>query len=251
MNRKDKKKMPKEKRTPFTLIELLVVIAIIAILAGMLLPALQRARARAHETTCLNNLNSIGKAMLFYANDNRDFLPPYRDHATPTEHWWNDPGKAGLLDPYLHHTAVIGKRGTDANGRAGKIFCPAAEPPRGYTKTSYGYNKTIGGDSKGLLRKLTRFARPSICCLVGDAGGNAYITCYYATSGQEVFATPHNGRAAFVFADGRSASLALDKIPYCEKNTRCSYTAFWRPYPAVGYENWYVGEAPSGQFWSW
>ena len=63
----------------FTLVELLVVIGIIAILAAMLMPALQKARESANRADCTNQLKQIGLAIMMYANDNRNMTPVFGD----------------------------------------------------------------------------------------------------------------------------------------------------------------------------
>lgn len=128
-------------RTGFTLIELLVVIAIIAILAGLLLPSLAKAKNTARRTACVNNLRQWGVALILHLHDNEERLPRESfGTGTVLNNW------AQVKDPtnfdvwYNALPPLMGQsRAADYFGRRGAFYeresffhCPAARFPKGH-----------------------------------------------------------------------------------------------------------------------
>ncbi len=119
------------RRKAFTLIELLMVITIIALLMGILLPAIGQAREAARRTTCATNLHAVGAGLQMYLNESRDFMPEAAQ--MPSLGLTDSPPIAEVLGQFL--------------SRPETLRCPADPDQKYYLRegSSYEYHSTLGG----------------------------------------------------------------------------------------------------------
>ena len=234
---------------PFTLIELLVVIAIIAILAGMLMPALGKARARSRSIACLSNAKQIGLALQQYTVDYNDYLPNFSDGnpgSNPMK--FTNPWHQALA-AYIAPESVYKDPDNRISPEKGVWRCPGLgddEMQGTYWGGGYGANRTLmryvykndTTQKEGTIR-VTRIRKPAETAAIGDSGRPVdvadgkpvsyvawmtWITSPQSSgnwkmpsgtgpkSGTEQPAARHNGSANIVFADCHARAVQFAEL---------------------------------------
>jgi prepilin-type N-terminal cleavage/methylation domain-containing protein/prepilin-type processing-associated H-X9-DG protein len=172
------------RKKAFTLVELLVVISIIGVLAGLMLPALGKAKEAGRATACLGNLRQIGVALQLYVQDNGNRMPEMRDVVPGTNGFTNVsplPGMHLALSNYLGSVQVL-KCPSDFK----RIF--------EQTGSSYAWNSLLNGQDADHLRVLTIDFNPHQIPVVYDK------EAFHAARG------PGKG-INFLYADGHIRNL--------------------------------------------